>query len=76
MTPKRHAPYSFEKLEVWRLAEDIIVRVHSLARGLPEYEVYGVAGQIRRAAVSIALNIAEGRAADSDAEFRRFLDIS
>jgi hypothetical protein len=51
-TPKRHEPYSFEKLEVWRLAEDIIVRVYGLARGLPESELYGIAGQMRRAAVS------------------------
>jgi four helix bundle protein len=68
--------YSFEKLEIWDLALDLIKRIYQLARKLPKDESIGLAGQMKRAVVSIALNIAEGRGADSDAEFRRYLGIS
>jgi len=74
--PKRQQEYPFEKLEIWRLAQGIILSTYGVARRLPRDELFGLVGQLRRAAVSVALNIAEGRAADSDAEFRRFLGIS
>jgi four helix bundle protein len=68
--------YSFEKLEIWDLALDLLKTIYHLARKLPKDESFGLAGQMKRAVISIALNIAEGRAADSDAEFRRYLGIS
>lgn len=54
----------------------MVRKVYVLARRLPASETYGLGDQFRRSAVSVALNIAEGRAADSDAEFRRFLGIA
>lgn len=54
----------------------MIKRIYYLARKLPKDESIGLAGQMKRAVVSIPLNIAEGRAADSDAEFRRYLGIA
>ena len=68
--------HPFEKLEVWHLAQDLILSTYAVARRLPRTEMFGISSQLRRAAVSVALNIAEGRAADSDAEFRRYLGIS
>jgi len=69
-------PYPFEKLEVWQLAPALVRNVYNLCRQLPKSETYALGDQLRRASVSVALNIAEGRAGDSDAEFRRYLGIS
>ncbi len=69
-------PYPFEKLEVWRLALALVGNVYDLCRQLPRSETYALGDQLRRASVSVALNIAEGRAGDTDAEFRRYLGIS
>lgn len=67
---------AFERLEVWQQAIRLIKGVYAVARELPASETYGLGDQFRRSAVSVALNIAEGRAAASDAEFRRFLGIA
>ncbi len=66
----------FEKLDVWRLSIRLIKQGYGLSDKLPKSETYCLADQLRRASVSVALNIAEGRAADTDAEFRRFLGFS
>jgi four helix bundle protein len=68
--------YPFENLGVWHHALELVRRVFGLVRKLPKTEMFGISDQMRRAAVSVALNIAEGKAADTDAEFRRFLGIS
>ncbi len=52
--------FYFEKLEVWHLAKDIAKYVYKLTEALPDSEKYGLQAQMRRAAVSIASNIAEG----------------
>ena len=66
----------FEKLEVWQLAVGLVKAVYQQATQLPGSETHCLGDQLRRSAVSVALNIAEGRASDSDADFRRFLGIS
>lgn len=80
MTPEARSrmepKYPFEKLEVWQLAVDLTEAVYAAARDLPRTELFVLGDQIRRASVSVALNIAEGRAADSEAEFNRFLGIA
>ncbi len=50
----------FEDLEVWQLGKELTVLAYEIARYLPDSEVYGLGGQIKRAAVSIPANIAEG----------------
>ena len=52
--------YKFERLEVWQLAIDYTDRVYHLSAQLPRDEEYNLKSQIRRAATSITLNIAEG----------------
>lgn len=65
--------YKFEKLEVWHLTLDMIDACYRLSEALPRSEEFNLKSQIRRAATSIALNIAEGSTAQSDAEQARFL---
>jgi len=64
---------SFRDLRVWRQAMDLVVAVYGERRAFPKDETYGLTGQMRRAAVSIPSNIAEGKGMNSDAEFKRFL---
>jgi four helix bundle protein len=68
--------YRFENLEIWQHSLELTQMVYHLTGRLPRSEAFGLSDQMRRATVSVGLNIAEGRAADSDAEFRRFLGIS
>lgn len=68
--------YKFEQLDVWKLALDYIDVVYKVAEGLPRSEDYNLKSQVRRAATSIALNIAEGSQGQSDAEQARFLGMA
>ena len=54
----------------------IVEKIYKISDNFPKSETYGLASQIRRAAISVSLNIAEGSGADSDAEFSRFLIIA
>jgi four helix bundle protein len=68
--------HKFEKLEVWRLAIEYGDLCYLIAEKLPKQEEYNLAAQIRRAATSIALNIAEGSTGQSKAEQARFLSMA
>ncbi|MEM1116975.1 MAG: four helix bundle protein [Bacteroidota bacterium] len=65
--------FKFENLEVWQRALEYGDAIESIAAALPAHERFNLAGQIRRAGTSIALNIAEGSVGQSDAEQVRFL---
>ena len=65
--------FKFEKLEVWQLAIDYVDLIYDLTEKLSKDEKYNLKSQLRRAATSIALNIAEGSTGQSDAEQVRFL---
>ena len=68
--------HKFEKLEVWQLALDYIELVYAIAEQLPRDEDYNLKSQIRRAATSVALNIAEGPTGQTNAEQARFLGMA
>ena len=63
-------------LVVWQKAMDLVERVYAATQHFPISEQYGLTNQMRRAAVSIPSNIAEGAARNSDKEFIQFLHIS
>lgn len=65
-----------EKLEVWKKAVDCVVSVYQATASFPNEEKYGLTSQIRRAAVPIPANIAEGAARQSTKEFLQFLSIA
>lgn len=66
----------YHELIVWQKAMELVTEIYRLTRAFPRDELYGLTSQIRRAAVSIPSNIAEGQARQSTAEFRNFLSIS
>lgn len=68
--------HKFKKLHVWEKAMNFITHIYAVTAMYPKHEFYGLVDQIRRAAVSIALNIAEGSGSGGDTEFVRFLRIS
>lgn len=63
-------------LEAWKKSIELVVTVYSEVKNFPEDEKFGLISQIKRAAISIPSNIAEGAARNSDKEMIRFLDIS
>jgi four helix bundle protein len=67
---------SFRDLDVWRLGVELAELIYRCTAGFPKSEVFGLSSQMRRAAVSIPSNIAEGRARKSSREFLHFLSIS
>ena len=66
---------TYKDLDVYQRSYRLAVEMHQIALKLPQHEQYGLSDQIRRAALSIPLNIAEGYGRSS-AEFKRFLRIS
>ena len=65
--------FKFEKLKVWQKALDLADEIDKETKTFPKEVVYILTSQIKRAADSISLNIAEGSAGQSNAEFIRFL---
>lgn len=65
--------FNFEKLIVWQDAVELTGKIHELSLSFPKEELYVLTSQIKRAADSIALNIAEGSTGQSNKEFSRFL---
>ena len=68
--------FKFEQLQVWDLALEYIDLVYEIAEQLPRSEEYNLKSQIKRAATSVALNIAEGSTGQTDAEQARFLGLA
>lgn len=66
----------FKELKVWQKAYEFSLAVYLSSKSFPREEVYGLTSQLRRAAVSIGANIAEGCGRRSDGEFVRFLQIA
>jgi len=68
--------FTFEKLEVWKELVDITDLVHEVTLKFPKEELFVLSSQIKRAADSISLNIAEGSTGQINPEFKKFLGYS
>ncbi|MDR3457763.1 MAG: four helix bundle protein [Verrucomicrobiae bacterium] len=68
--------FNFEKLETWQKAIAFADMVYEVTRDFPNDERFGLTNQMRRAAVSISSNIAEGTARNSKPDYARFLEIA
>lgn len=66
----------FRNIQVWRKAYDLTREIYKATKVFPPEEMYGLTSQLRRAAMSIPCNIAEGCCRSTDADFARFLDIA
>ncbi|MGO9775443.1 MAG: four helix bundle protein [Terracidiphilus sp.] len=67
---------AFRDLQVWQRAIQLTVVIYRLTQGFPREEVYGLSSQIRRSAISVPSNIAEGQGRLSVGDFRQFLGIA
>jgi four helix bundle protein len=66
----------YKNLKVWQKAHHLVLSIYKATAKFPKDELYSLTSQIRRAAVSIPANVAEGCARGGDPEFARFLHIS
>ena len=67
---------SFRDLTVWQRSMQLTVAIYHLTKEFPREEIYGLTSQIRRAAVSVPSNIAEGHGRLNTSEFRQFLGVA
>ena len=68
--------FNFEKLDVWQKSIALADLVYSATKAFPPEERFGLTNQMRRAAVSVSSNIAEGCSRGSKSDFRRFIEIA
>ena len=66
----------FKDFQIWHLGMEIVVDIYQVSNALPDTERYGLQSQMRRSAVSMPSNIAEGRSRRSDKAFANFLEIA
>ena len=66
----------YKELIVWQKAMDLVEKVYLVTKSLPKDEIYGLTNQLRRAAVSIPSNIAEGNTRHATQDYVRFLNIA
>jgi four helix bundle protein len=67
---------SYRNLRVWNKAMTLVLDVYRITEPFPEVERFGLTSQLRRAAVSVASNIAEGHARTTRGEYKNFLSIA
>jgi four helix bundle protein len=67
---------NYRDLQVWDKAHNLTLELYRVSRGFPREEIYGITNQLRRAAVSIGANLAEGCGRRSSAELARFVRIA
>lgn len=73
---KRPRAASYRDLDAWKVAMDLVTEVYTVTRTFPDHERYGLTSQLRRAAVSVPANIAEGNRRPTRTDYRRFVGIA
>ena len=76
MQGERKKLKSFKELIVWQKAYRLVLEIYRITNNFPKFETYGLAQQLRRAAVSIPSNIAEGYGRKHKTDYHRFLSIA
>lgn len=76
MKKQKYYEYSFEKLNVWKQSINYVEKIYELTDRFPKSELYGLVSQLRRAAISIPSNIAEGSTRKSLKDQARFSEIA
>jgi len=76
MDDESRAAKSFRDVVAWQRAHQLVLSVYRLTDGFPRHELFGLTNRLRRAAVSVPANIAEGFTRESDAEKLRFLNVA
>lgn len=66
----------FKKYDIWNKSHNFVLEVYRFSSGFPKDEIYGLRSQLRRAASSVATNIAEGAGRQGDKQFAHFIDIA
>jgi four helix bundle protein len=66
----------FTDLKVWQRSHALVLQVYRLTKGFPTEEKYGIVSQLRRAAISVPTNIAEGSKREGNQDYARFLNIA
>ena len=65
-----------KNLEAWKQAMDLTIEIYNVTKNFPNQEIYGITNQVRRAAISVPSNIAEGAARQTKKEFGNFLHVA
>lgn len=68
--------YNFEQLQLWQLAHEFVLDVYSLSNSFPKEELFGITSQLKRAAISIPANIAEGYRKTGAKDKLRFYNVA
>ena len=68
--------HNFRNLKIYQRSVAFAVEIYRITKRFPKEELYGITSQIRRAVISISLNIAEGSGNSSEKEFKRYLEIA
>ncbi|MBS3907092.1 MAG: four helix bundle protein [Syntrophaceae bacterium] len=66
----------YENLDAWKEATNLAVRIYEITKSYPKEEIFGITSQLRRAAISISSNLAEGAARKSKKDFKQFVHIA
>jgi four helix bundle protein len=69
-------PFKFESLEIWKKALELSNQIDKMTKAFPAEERFSLASQVKRAADSVVLNIAEGSTGQTDPEYKRFLNMA
>ena len=76
MTGDRQSEVGYRRLVVWQKADELAFQVYAATSGFPKEEIYGLTSQLRRAALSVPTNIAEGHGRQGRKELKQFLRIA
>lgn len=68
--------HNYKELKLWQKSVDLAVKIYEITRAFPKEEIYGLTSQIRRSAISVSSNIAEGAGRNSSKDFNNFLGIA